>query len=376
MRTQQPGAAALTAAQVMARLLITVGPEASVQHAIGLMLKHRLGGLPVVDAQGSLVGMLSEGDLLRRADLGEGAALPPWLAQLRARGSGMDSGKRGALVGDIMSAAAVCVAPGTPLEQVAALMEELGIQRVPVLRDGRLEGMVSRANLLQALLRLVPAAAPAPHGGGEAEAEMADGDGTLSLVEAAALEMDSDIGALGLGLIDTLKLRRSQRAFSPRELPRYRLSRLLWAAFGINRAPERGRTAPSVSNAQEIDIYVATANGWYRYDPDAPALLLCGRADIRAATGKQDYPASAPVTLLYVANLARLPAEDHAERLLHAAFDAGHISQNVYLFCAAEGMATVARGWFDPAGLATLMGLGAGQRVMLAQTVGYPAEAA
>ncbi|KQV82237.1 hypothetical protein ASD15_09260 [Massilia sp. Root351] len=75
---------------------------------------------------------------------------------------------------------------------------------------------------------------------------------------------------------------------------------------------------------------------------------------------------------IYVANLARLPAEDHAGRLPHAAFDAGHISQNVYLFCAA-GMATVARARFDHAQLASLMGLGSGQRVTLAQTVGYPA---
>lgn len=357
----------MIAAEVMARLLITVGPEAGVQQATGLMLKHRLGALPVVDAGGRLVGMLSEGDLLRGAELGGGKTPPPWLAMLRARGGG----KRGALVGEVMSAAVVSVAPDTPLEQVVALMEEHRIKRVPVLRDGRLEGMVSRANLVQALLRLVPASGPVPRAVQEEDHAVSDG-GVLPLVDAAALELDSDIGALGLGLVDTLKLRRSQRAFSPRELPRYRLSRLLWAAYGINRASEHGRTAPSVSNSQEMDIYVAMADGWYRYDPEAPALVLCGRADLRAATGKQDYPGTAPVNLIYVANLARLPAEDHAERLLHAAFDAGHISQNVYLFCAAEGMATVARAWFDHAQLASLMGLGSGQRVMLAQTVGYP----
>ena len=186
-------------------------------------------------------------------------------------------------------------------------------------------------------------------------------------------ELDADISALGMAFIEVLKLRQSQRDFCERELSWYRLSRLLWAAYGINRASEHGRTAPSVSNSQEMEIYVAMADGWYRYDPEAPALVLCGRADLRAATGKQDYPGTAPVNLIYVANLARLPAEDHAERLLHAAFDAGHISQNVYLFCAAEGMATVARAWFDHAQLASLMGLGSGQRVMLAQTVGYPA---
>lgn len=365
----------MIAADVMARLLITVAPEASLHQAVCLMLKHRLGALPVVDAQGCLAGMLSEGDTLRRAAL-NGSAAPRWLGTLRRHAPGASHGETGAaLVADAMSAAVVSVGPGTPLEQVAALMEEHDIKRVPVVREGRLEGMVSRASLLQALLRLLPGAASASHTDEvhSRAGQLADAGGDVPLIPDAALELDSDISALALGLIDTLKLRRSTRAFSPRALPRYRLSRLLWAACGINRPAEHGRTAPSVSNAQEVEIYVALAGGWYRYDPAVPALAWCGREDIRAASGKQDFAGSAPVDLLYVANLDRLPPGERAERLLQAALDAGHISQNVYLFCAAEGMVTVARTWFDGPELARTLGLGPGQHVMLAQTVGYPA---
>jgi SagB-type dehydrogenase family enzyme len=341
----------MIAADVMARLLITVGPEAELRHALGLMLRHRLGALPVVDVRGRLAGMLSEGDLLRRA----------WLKGAQPTAS----------VGDMMSASVISVAPDASLEHVLGLMQEHHIKRVPVLRDGQLVGMLSRANLLQALMRVLPDAAPPPlsrHSDGAAPIGSA-----LPLVETASLGLDSDISALALSLLETLKLRRSQRNFSPHEVPLYRLSRLLWAADGVNRASEHGRTAPSASNAQEIDIYVATAGGWYRYDAVAPALILCGRDDIRAATGKQDLACKAPLDLVYVANLERLPAEEQAECLQHAACDTGHISQNVYLFCAAEGMATVSRTWFDRAQLERTMGLGASQRVMLAQTVGYPA---
>ncbi|MYN06765.1 CBS domain-containing protein [Pseudoduganella aquatica] len=346
----------MIAADVMARLLVTVGPEATLHRVVGLMLKHRISGLPVVDADGKLLGILTESDLLRRA--GKGG----WTAA-------------DCLAGDAMSTAVICVAPDTPLEQVSALMEAHDLKRLPVVSGGRLDGMVSRANLIQALLRQLPVAGPAPRHGheGAAAAEDAAQGGSLSLVGAKAFELDADIGPLGIALVDMLNMRKSQRLFSSRDLSRYRLSRLLWAAFGINRPAERCRTAPSVSNAQEIDVYVAMASGWYRYDAAAPSLILCGREDIRAATGKQDFVASAPVNLLYVANLERLASEDHAERLLHAGIDAGHISQNVYLFCAAEGMATVARAWFDQAELASVMGLLPAQRVILAQTVGYPA---
>ena len=194
----------------------------------------------------------------------------------------------------------------------------------------------------------------------------------LPLMGPATFELDADISALGMALIEVLKLRQSQREFSERELSWYRLSRLLWAADGCNRPGTGHRTAPSVCNAQEIDIYVAMSSGLYRYDPLAPSLRQLSGVDIRAVTGKQDFVATAPVTLLYVADLSRMPPEEQARQLLFAALDAGHISQNVYLFCAAEGLAVVSRGWFDQGELAAAMGLTDGQHVMLAQSLGYP----
>jgi SagB-type dehydrogenase family enzyme len=194
----------------------------------------------------------------------------------------------------------------------------------------------------------------------------------LPLMGPASFELDADINVLGMALIEILKLRGSQREFSERELSWYRLSRLLWAANGCNRETSGHRTAPSVCNAQEIDIYIAMASGLYRYDAQAPALMQQSSVDMRPLTGKQDFVARAPVNLLYVANLSRMPPEEQAKQLLFAALDVGHISQNVYLFCAAEGLAAVARGWFDQEELAEAMALTAGQHVMLAQSVGYP----
>ena len=194
----------------------------------------------------------------------------------------------------------------------------------------------------------------------------------LPLMGPATFELDADISALGMALIEVLTLRQSQRDFSERELSWYRLSRLLWAADGCNRPGTGYRTAPSVCNAQEIDIYVAMSSGLYRYDPLAPSLRQLSAVDVRPVTGKQDFVAKVPINLLYVANLSRMPPEEQARQLLFAALDAGHISQNVYLFCAAEGLAVVSRGWFDQGELATAMGLADGHHVVLAQSVGYP----
>ncbi len=94
--------------------------------------------------------------------------------------------------------------------------------------------------------------------------------------------------------------------------------------------------------------------------------------DLRAATGDQEYAATAPVNLIYVANLDPAPQASRVEQQFYAALDTGHISQNVYLFCAAEGLATVARGQLDRPELARRMKLQPGQEVILAQSVGYP----
>jgi SagB-type dehydrogenase family enzyme len=177
----------------------------------------------------------------------------------------------------------------------------------------------------------------------------------------------------GKPLLEALAQRRSAREFSPRELPPAVLSNLLWAAFGVNRPETGGRTAPSAHDWEEIDVYVATARGLYVYDATAHALRKRLEQDIRARTGLQDFVAEAPVNLVYVADLSRMAQASAEEKAQYAGPDAGFIAQNVYLFCASEGLATVVRGMVDRPALARVMGLAPQQRIILAQSVGYPA---
>ncbi len=170
--------------------------------------------------------------------------------------------------------------------------------------------------------------------------------------------------------MQVLKARKSTRDFRPDKLPKQTLSNLLWAGFGINR-PDGRRTAPSASNKQEIDIYVATEDALYLYDAKGNRLHLLLRQDLRAKTGTQSFVGEAPVNVVYVADLAKT-GTDSAERDMDVAADTGFIAQNVYLLCASEGLATVVRGSIDRPMLSKAMKLRANQRIILAQTIGYP----
>ncbi|MGA7388347.1 MAG: SagB/ThcOx family dehydrogenase [Pseudolabrys sp.] len=175
----------------------------------------------------------------------------------------------------------------------------------------------------------------------------------------------------GKPLIEALKLRRSIREYADRALPSQVLSDLLWAAFGINR-PSGDRTAPYWRHIMVIDIYAAMADGLWFYDPKRHVLQQRSRVDIRAATGLQDFVASAPLNLIYVAHGERMQDVTPEERRLYASVDTGFIGQNVYLFCASEELATVFRGAVDTKKLARIMELDPTQFVTFAQTVGYP----
>ncbi|HTP75004.1 MAG TPA: nitroreductase family protein [Burkholderiaceae bacterium] len=170
--------------------------------------------------------------------------------------------------------------------------------------------------------------------------------------------------------MNALKLRHSTREYSSRALPLQTLSDLLWAAFGINR-PSGDRTAPYWRHVMVIDVYVSTAEGTWLYEPKAHELQAHQAGDIRAKTGMQDFVGVAPVNLIYVAHGERMTDVSPEERRLYASVDAGFIGQNVYLFCAAEGLASVFRGAVDTAALARTMALPASQFVTFAQTVGY-----
>jgi SagB-type dehydrogenase family enzyme len=177
----------------------------------------------------------------------------------------------------------------------------------------------------------------------------------------------------GKPLMKVLKNRKSMRKFSTQKLPNRVLSNLLWAAWGISRPESGKRTAPSAMNKQEVDIYVATADGAYLYDAKAHQLKQILTKDLRAATGEQEFVASAPVNLVYVLDMAR-GVGDEDEAVFCAAISTGCIIQNVYLFCTSEGLATVVRGSVNGPALAKAMGLRKDQRVLMAQTVGYPAK--
>jgi len=176
----------------------------------------------------------------------------------------------------------------------------------------------------------------------------------------------------GKPLMQALKDRHSTREFSSEKLPPQMLSNLLWAAFGINRPDTGKRTAPSAMNWQEIDVYVATAEGLYVYDAKGNKLDPILAADVRAAAGTQPFVKDAPLNLVYVADFAKTGKSSAEDRNFYTAADVGFIAQNVYLFCASEGLAVVVRGSVDRVALAKLMKLRPDQKILLAQTVGYP----
>ena len=190
----------------------------------------------------------------------------------------------------------------------------------------------------------------------------------------------------GKPLMQVLKDRKSWRLYTTEKIPIQVLSNLLWSAFGINR-PERGlRTAPTGGNRQDIDIYVATADGVYVYEAKANILNPVLAEDVRSLSGRQYPPPivpanlvppldEAPVNLIYVCDGSKKSKISTEEENLRSAFaHTGFISQNVFLFCASEGLATVVRLWFDKAALEKKMRLRPEQYALLVQSVGYPRQ--
>ncbi len=188
--------------------------------------------------------------------------------------------------------------------------------------------------------------------------------------ESALIQLPNPQKEGGKPLMSALNDRKTTRTFSGEKLPMQTLSNLLWAAFGINR-PDGRRTAPSARNWQETDIYVATADGVYLYDAKKNALDTIATTDIRALTGAQTYVKDAPVVLIYVSNYSKVNEGELDKQILVGA-DTGLIAENVYLFCASEGLATVVRALIDRDALAKELKLRPDQKIILDQCVGYP----
>lgn len=148
----------MKAGEIMTWPVMSIEPDASVQDAIVRMLKHRISALPVVASDGSLVGIVSEGDLLRRAEIGTQRHRPRWLEFLLGPGrmASEYTQTHGRKVEDVMTPDPETIDETTPVDEIVALMERRRIKRVPVMRDGKMVGIVSRANLMQALASLAP----------------------------------------------------------------------------------------------------------------------------------------------------------------------------------------------------------------------------
>jgi nitroreductase len=177
----------------------------------------------------------------------------------------------------------------------------------------------------------------------------------------------------GKTLMEALRQRRTVRDFKTDKLPLQVLGNLLWAAFGVNRPETGGRTAPSAMNSQEVDLYVAMPEGLYLYEPKLHQLKLVLNGDLRGKTSAQAFATNAPVTLVFVADEARLSKAKPEGRAFYADVDTGYISQNVYLFCASAGLGTVVHE-LDRAPVLAVLKLRPEQRIILAQAVGYPKE--
>lgn len=176
----------------------------------------------------------------------------------------------------------------------------------------------------------------------------------------------------GMPLYEALNNRMTQRKFADTPLDEQQLSNLLWCAGGVNR--EDGKlTSPTARNAQEIDIYVFIDKGVFLYVPKENVLKEILPEDHRIEISERSkMPAEAPVTLLFYANYDKMEGFDETAREFYGATDAGYVSQNVYLYCAANKLSTVVMGAINRDLLNELIPVDG--KAILAQPVGYPAK--
>jgi nitroreductase len=180
----------------------------------------------------------------------------------------------------------------------------------------------------------------------------------------------------GKPLMQALSERQTIRTYTADNLTQQQLSELLWAGWGINRPADKKRTAPSSTNAQEIDVYVAMQSGLYLYDAENNILKQIHNRDIRALCGTQDFVGTAPVNLVYVSDMGKRKKKEGDvitdTDLLSSWANTGFIAQNVYLYCASANLGCVIRAMVPRDKLAPEMGLRSNQRIILSQTIGIP----
>lgn len=193
-----------------------------------------------------------------------------------------------------------------------------------------------------------------------------------SAASQGSLRLPDPQTGIGRPVMQALKLRHSSREFDPKPLPLQQLSNLLWAACGINRSESGKRTAPSAMNWQEVDVYVVLPEGAYVYAAASQTLNPVAAGDLRARTGGQEFVKDAPLNLVYVIDQAKMSRAGSDDRMLFGAADVGFAAENVYLYCASEELAVVVRGMVDRPALTEALKLRPDQKIILAQTIGYP----
>lgn len=201
------------------------------------------------------------------------------------------------------------------------------------------------------------------------------GIGGLQAPNPLSIELMAPRMDRGRSVMEALALRASTYVWSAKDLSIQDLSDLLWAANGVNRPKDKGRTAPSAVDAQDIDLYLIARQGVFRYDAFQHRLEPVASGDQRAAVDEMK-PGSEPSALLVlVSDLSRFRVGTADEKREWATLDAGIVSQNISLFCAATGLGTRPRTDMDKALLQKLLKPRETQLILLNQAVGYPSKA-
>lgn len=176
----------------------------------------------------------------------------------------------------------------------------------------------------------------------------------------------------GKSLMECLNERQTSRDFDSKKLSLQDLSDLVWAANGLNRPESGKRTVPTATNWQEMVLYVATADGIYRYNAEKHELELVKKGDYRKECGPQPFMTVAPVCFIYTADHNKEGRiSDPEQQKLYSHHHAGYMAQTVYLVCAAKNMATVTIGSVDREALAKVIGLPKNNFVIYTQPIGY-----
>jgi SagB-type dehydrogenase family enzyme len=174
----------------------------------------------------------------------------------------------------------------------------------------------------------------------------------------------------GMPLMEALSKRQTIRSISDKEISMQELSNLLWAAFGVNR-PDGRRTAPSVLDYKEIDLYVLLKTGVYIYDANSNVLLLQSHEDVRYLAEQLHSIADAPLYVILISDLDKMGKAINFDKTSLTYADAGHISQNIYLSAVSLGLATGVRNWVNRDLISKKLQLKNAQLITLCHCIGY-----